>query len=148
MQYLKMAIIGIGIGVVPLMVGCSDPQAVVEVTGVVTLNGKPLELVAVEFWPDNGPRSFGKTDTEGKFTLQLDDRSKSGAVPGTHKVSLKDTLHLQDNYIGEGGDWVDMTKGRKSRIDSKYFDAPRSPVSVQVKSGEPNHFEFAVDARK
>lgn len=54
---------------------------------------------------------------------------------------------MKDDFIDEGGDWVDMSEGKKSRIHTKYYDAPKSPVTVQVKPGEANHFEFAVDAR-
>ena len=129
------------------LAGCSGNKLELEeVTGVVTLNGKPMEFIHVEFWPDVGPRSFGKTDAEGKFTLQLDDRTREGAVPGSHKVSLKDTWPTKDDYINDGGEWVDMSEGKKSRIATKYYDAPRSPLSVTVKSGETNHFEFPIDA--
>ena len=74
------------------VVGCSEPASTATVSGVVTLDGKPLEFIHVEFWPENGQRSFGKTDSEGRFELLTDDRSTKGAVPGTHKVSLRDTL--------------------------------------------------------
>jgi len=127
------------------MAGCGDKLQVAEVTGVVTLNGEPLEFVHVEFWPEVGPRSFGKTDASGKFTLQTDDRTQPGAVPGSHKVSLKDTWHTREDYISDGGDWVDMSAGKKSRISTKYYDAVKSPLSVSVKSGEANNFDFAVD---
>ncbi len=130
------------------LVGCGNGQSVVEVTGTVTLDGKPLELVQVEFWPTNGPRSVGKTNAEGKFTLELDDGSKSGAVPGKHKVALRDTWPSKDDYLSDGGDWVDMSKGKKSRIHSKYYDAPSSPLSADVQPGKANSFEFPVDARK
>ena len=85
-----------------LVTGCGDKLQVAEVTGVVTLNGKPLEFIHIEFWPDVGPRSFGKTDANCKFTLQTDDRSQMGAVPGSHKVSIKDTWPTKDDFISIG----------------------------------------------
>lgn len=127
--------------------GCGDKVQTAEVSGVVTLDGKPLELVQVEFWPDAGQRSFGKTDDQGKFTLQLDDRTANGASPGMNKVTLKDTWPMKDDYISDGGDWVDMSKGKKSRIDSKYYDGTRTPLQVEVKVGQQNVFEFEVDGR-
>ncbi len=130
------------------LVGCGESISLQEVSGVVTLDGKPLELIHVEFWPEAGPRSLGKTDEQGRFTLELDDRSAMGAVAGSHKVSLKDTWPSQDDYIGEGGAWVDMSKGRRSRIHTKYYDAPTSPLTVQVKAGEVNSIDFAVDPKK
>jgi hypothetical protein len=126
--------------------GCGGDKLKVEkVTGVVTMNGKPMEFIHVEFWPDVGPRSFGKTDAEGKFTLQLDDRSREGAVPGRHQVSLKDTWPTKDDYISESGEWVDMSQGKRSRISTRYYDAPKSPLNVNVKTGEANHFELPID---
>ncbi|MCC6508988.1 MAG: hypothetical protein IT423_07765 [Pirellulaceae bacterium] len=128
--------------------GCDEKTKLAEVTGVVTLDGKPLELIQVEFWPTTGPRSIGKTDTEGKFTLEIDDRTQKGAIPGTHKVALRDTWPSKDDYINDGGEWVDKSNGKKSRIHSKYYDAPLSPLSVEVVAGKPNTFDFKVDPRK
>ena len=130
------------------VVGCSEPASTATVSGVVTLDGKPLEFIHVEFWPENGQRSFGKTDSEGRFELLTDDRSAKGAVPGTHKVSLRDTWPTSDDYIGEGGDWVDMSNGRKSRIHSKYYDAIQSPLEVTVEPDQDNFFEFTPEPRK
>ena len=141
----------VGFGICALAVclsGCGESRQLSEVSGIVTLDGKPLELVQVEFWPSNGPRSIGKTDAEGKFFLEVDDRTQKGAVPGKHKVALRDTWPSKDDYISDGGDWVDMSKGKKSRIDSKYYDPPTSPLSVDVESGKVNNFEFKVDARR
>jgi hypothetical protein len=127
--------------------GCGETKpTVAEVTGTVTLDGKPLELVHVEFWPEIGPRAFGKTDEAGNFKLITDDRTQEGCPPGRNKVSLRDTAHMKDDYIGEGGDWVDMSNGRRSRIHSKYIDAPNSPLALNVVLGEKNHFDIAVEA--
>ncbi len=131
------------------LTGCGERMEVANVTGTVTLNGKPLELVQIEFWPTNGPRSLGKTDAEGKFTLKLDGQNpQAGAVPGKHKVALRDTWPSKDDYLNDGGEWVDMSNGRKSRIHSKYYDPPTSPLSVDVEAGKENNFDFEVDPRK
>ena len=128
--------------------GCGPKQPeIVDVTGVVTMNGTPLEHIHVEFWPLAGPRSIGNTDETGTFELKTDDLKRSGCLAGSSRVSLIDTHHMKDDYISEGGDWVDMSAGRKSRIHSKYYDAMKSPLTVEVKLGETNHFEFAVDPR-
>ncbi len=129
-------------------VGCGNKLDVAKVEGVITLDGKPLELIHVEFWPESGPRSFGKTDAEGKFVLQTDDRTQEGAVPGKHRVALRDTWPTKDDYINDGGEWVDMSKGKKSRIHSKYYDPPQTPLTVDVKPGEVNSFTFEVEPRK
>ena len=131
-----------------LSVGCVGPKVqVADVSGTVTMNGKPLELVAVEFWPvaDGGMRSMGKTDKDGKFTLKTDDGLLSGASIGNHKVVLRDTWHMQDDYIDKNsGEMVDMSKGRKGRIPWKYFEVTTSPVSAEVKAGAMNEFSFQI----
>ena len=139
-----MALMGLAC-LISMMIGCGSKVSVTEVTGVVTMNGKPLELIHVEFWSKNGPRSYGKTDTEGKFELKIDDGSaRKGVVVGEQKVSLRDTWPAKDDYLDEGGAWVDKSDGKKSRIDTKYFDAVNSPMTVNVESGKKNFFELKV----
>jgi hypothetical protein len=128
--------------------GCfGSKREAYEVTGTVTLNGQPLEFVQVEFWPEvsGGIRSTGTTDAEGKFTLKTDDGLATGASPGRHKVALRDKWHMQDDYLSEGGDWVDMSKGRKSRIHSKYYNPDSSDITAEVVAGQVNNFEFTPD---
>lgn len=131
-----------------LFPGCAEPRTKVEkVTGLVTLKGKPLELVSVEFWPtnDGGMRAVGKTDNEGKFTLQTDDGLQAGATVGKNVVLIRDTWHMQDDYIDKNsGEMVDMSKGRKGRISWKYFEVTTTPLSAEVKAGEKNAFTFEV----
>jgi hypothetical protein len=130
-----------------MVAGCGSGLDVAEATGVVTMDGKPMDLIHIEFWSTNGPRSYGKTDAEGKFELILDDGSqKKGAVAGDHKVCLRDTWPSKDDYIGDGGEWVDKSDGKRSRIDTKYYDAVASPLTLKVESGKKNFFEIKVDA--
>lgn len=58
-----------------------------EVTGVVTLDGKPLPNAVVTFVPKaGGPSGVGTTDAEGKY--QLLTVEEAGAVVGEHLVSI------------------------------------------------------------
>ena len=111
------------------------------------MDGKPMDMIHIEFWSTNGPRSYAKTDAEGKFELTLDDGSQQkGAVAGDHKVCVRDTWPSKDDYIGDGGEWVDTSDGKRSRIDTKYYDAVYSPLTLKVESGKKNYFEIKVDA--
>lgn len=130
------------------LIGCGDSLKTAEVTGTITLDGKPLELVHVEFWPVEGPRSIGKTDDSGNFTLELDDRSKKGAALGQHKVMLRDTWPMKDDYLSDGGDWVDKSDGKKPRIHSRYYDVSTTPLSFEVKAGQANHMDIKAEPRK
>jgi hypothetical protein len=69
-----------------------------------------------------------------------------GAVPGEHKVCLRDTWPTKDDYLDEGGAWVDMSDGKRSRIDTKYYDAIKSPLTLKVEPGKDNVFDIKVDA--
>src|SRR5437870_3164880 len=80
-------------------VGCGGPH-MIDVQGTVTLNGKPIHNVQVEFLPDpeqgtHGPRSEGVTDQEGRFLLTCDN-GRTGAVPGTHRVLVTDLARWED----------------------------------------------------
>jgi hypothetical protein len=149
MNLNRMRGVAVGVALLFILGGCSQQPQVVEVQGVVRMNGEPLEDIHVEFWPDSGRRSWGTTDKTGTFRLVTDanQNSRAGVFPGMNKVSLRDTAHTKDDYLDDGGDWVDMSNGRKSRIHSKYADALNSPLSVEVKPGQVNKFEFDVEPR-
>jgi hypothetical protein len=79
----------------PLLVGCGSGKTA-PVSGRVTLNGKPLVNASVTFAPvgekgsqEPGPSSAGKTDADGRYTLELiGGQGGSGAVVGKHKVRI------------------------------------------------------------
>jgi hypothetical protein len=73
--------------------GCGGPK-IVEVSGVVTLNGKAYPNAVVSFQPvgsegnpNPGRGSAGVTDENGRFTLTYDG-SESGALVGKHRVRI------------------------------------------------------------
>jgi hypothetical protein len=126
--------------------GCGEKITLTKVTGTVKLKGtdKPLEYVVVEFWPDDGPTSRGKTDASGNFTLRtMDEADAEGAVLGSHKITFKDTWPMKDDVLTESGEWQDNSKGKKSRISTKYADPSKSPETVSVTENQaPLEFEL------
>ncbi len=72
--------------------GCGGPgYPLANVSGTVSMNGKPLADANVTFSPaggQSGPSSSGKTDSEGKFELVTIDLDHPGAVPGQHRVTI------------------------------------------------------------
>lgn len=81
--------------------GCSSEYKVVQVSGRVTLNGKPLEGAWVSFQPvgskdkDPGPGASAKTDKEGRYTLRIEP-GRSGALVGKHQVRIS-TIEYDEN---------------------------------------------------
>ncbi len=73
------------------IIGCGntapDTPETGTVTGVVTLDGKPLPKVTVTFQPDEGKPSFGATDENGKYELTYSADVK-GAKIGNHTVRV------------------------------------------------------------
>ena len=70
--------------------GCSpkDPLPPLgEVTGIVTLDAKPLEGAVVVFVPAKGRISTGMTDASGRYELRFNLEAK-GAIVGPHSVRI------------------------------------------------------------
>ncbi|MEW4455749.1 carboxypeptidase regulatory-like domain-containing protein [Bremerella sp. JC817] len=73
--------------------GCTSsvPSNVAEVTGLVTVDGKPAAEAMVSFSPTGGGRtSFGLTDDKGQYRLIYTNDIR-GAIIGDHMVSISNT---------------------------------------------------------
>lgn len=91
------------LAVIVCLAGCKQhPYDVVAVSGVVTINGKPVKDVRVAFQPTDttklnpGPGSIGVTDAEGRYTLKAVGLKTEGAVVGEHAITFA--------YMWEGTD--------------------------------------------
>jgi hypothetical protein len=77
-------------------VGCSDGHDVVPVSGVVKVDGQPFPGARINTQPiatsmedpNPGPGSFGTTDQNGRYTLELATHPEPGAVVGKHSVTV------------------------------------------------------------
>jgi hypothetical protein len=92
----------VGLLVVPAL-GCG-PEKFAPVSGVVTMDGKPLSGATVSFLPETVKgstempvTSSGKTNDKGEYTLRT-ATGQDGALVGKHKV----TINLQAPEIVEG----------------------------------------------
>jgi hypothetical protein len=92
-----------------LLVGCGRKQLeLAPLSGVVTVQGKPLANVSVVFQPvakpgRSGEAGFGSsaiTDSNGRFQLRTLD-NRSGAVVGRHVVRLA----LQNPQTLDSDEW-------------------------------------------
>ncbi|HUP77797.1 MAG TPA: hypothetical protein VM260_04480 [Pirellula sp.] len=129
--------------------GCGgDKIKMAAVEGNVKLDGKPLDKIMVEFWPQSdGPRSFGETDSAGHFSLKTDDGKLEGASVGSHKVILKDVGVLGDKFLGRAGENVDMSNGKKPRISGKYSSPETTSITKSVEAGKKNEFDLEVTSK-
>ncbi|MBA4192528.1 MAG: hypothetical protein C0467_31560 [Planctomycetaceae bacterium] len=132
-----------GMGLVVAMVsGCATKAPLGRVEGVVTLDGKPLPKVEVQFLPDpsagaSARRSLGYTDDQGRFSLRTDD-GEVGAAVCNHRVCLIDVV-ARTHRRGEM---------KKSRIPPQYGNATQTPLTaISVTEGEQS-IEIKVDRNR
>jgi hypothetical protein len=125
--------------------GGSDAAKIVPVSGVVTLNGKPLAGATVAFSPvakegdvNAGDGSVGKTNADGEYTLTT-SRSAPGAQVGKHRVRIS-VLSQQSGGSDERpprGGWP-----LKDKIPGRYNDDTK--LIFEVTPNGPNNADFAL----
>ncbi len=78
-----------------LTLGCGGNPNVVPVSGIVLLDGEPLVGASVNTQPiasssgdSPGSGSFGRTDAEGRYSLELVDPPMPGAFLGEHRITI------------------------------------------------------------
>lgn len=110
--------------------GSSEPYTLAEVSGTITMDGEPLPNVSVTFQPiaeegkaNVGPGSYGRTDEEGRFTLMTVTDDTSGAVVGSHSVSVTTPA---DNESGDSdvGNVIDPIPARYNAATELTQDVP------------------------
>jgi hypothetical protein len=125
-----------------------------EVEGTITLDGKPLAEVEVQFLPDPeksnpGPTASAYTDPDGRYKLRCEKMRKDGAILGLHRVCVIDItaiappggLALPPGTKGPPGqmDTAMAPRGDKpklSRVPSRYTDPRQTPLrDVEVEPG-------------
>jgi len=86
-----------------LALGCGQTGKLAPVSGVVTLDGKPLANALVSFQPvasqgttTAGFGSYGTTDATGKYALRTSDADAPGAVVGSHRVEINLKVESDD----------------------------------------------------
>jgi len=131
-----------GLALALVVVGCGSPERA-TVEGVVTLDGKPLADVEVQFIPEpeqghGAVSASGYTDERGRY--RIESGGTGGVCVGLNRICVNDARLMMP---GGGTDPNDGTPGAKaaagplrSRIPEVYSDATRTPHrAVSIKSG-------------
>jgi hypothetical protein len=111
--------------------GCGSKEKfpLAPVSGQVTLNGNPLPNVSVTFQPagtdqiDAGSGSFGKTDQDGRFTLELVTTGSPGAVVGSHRVTIA-TPQPEGSEQDDSNQWKDPIPAKYNTATTLTFEVP------------------------
>ena len=135
-----------------IFAGCNDSK-IGTVSGVVLIDGEPVEMASISFFPDVGRASVGRTNDKGEYVLNY-TRGQKGALIGNHKVTIStryvaETNYNQQTYNEEGlvkqsrSDLV-KSKGRKEMIPKKYRDPEETELTAAVKPGS-NQIDFNLE---
>lgn len=131
-----LLVIGLG-----TFVGCSESGPKLgTVSGIVTMEGEPVEGALVEFMPDTGRGSTSpeRTGSDGRFELQYSVERK-GALVGKHQVQI--TTMYWDKDVETGA----ITKV-KEKVPAWYY-GPTSVLEFDVQEGE-NEANFELSKKK
>ena len=119
-----------------LALGCGDGRPDrVQVTGVVTYNGQPVEGARVTFYCPGGRPASGVTDNDGRFSVGTYDLT-DGAVLGTHTATVVKTKPVEGVDLTDPGRMVDHV------LPAPYRNPTDSPLSVTVTTDGENDFRL------
>jgi len=121
------------------IVGCGhkpDLPPIAEVTGSVTLDGRPLPSGVVQFVPDEskgtkGPPGVGYIDNDGSFEIVT--AGVAGALVGHHKIKLH----------AEEGD-----SPPRSLVPRRYNNEKTSGFTAEVKADISNEVLLKLTSRR
>jgi len=135
---------------ISFQMGCSssDRPELGQVTGTVTLSGKPLTGVAVVFQPENGRPARGITNAEGKYELTYISQTK-GTKIGPNRVEIAPSEEGEDSEEVESDDGEPQVAPNRSKsakpVVPKRYNV-QSELKVDVKPGE-NTFDFQLESK-
>jgi hypothetical protein len=128
-------------------VGCgSGKLKTVNVTGIVTLDGQPVEGASVRFNPVDqamGHPAFGKTDVSGRYHLQtILGEVDAGTTPGLYmvtisKVELVGTGRMITTSEGEHEEMIGV-----ERLPEKTANFSTTDIEREVENKRTNVFDF------
>lgn len=113
--------------------GCNNAKYG-EVTGQVTLDGKPLPGIAVRFEDEQGSSTIARTDAAGNYVLQYTVH-QMGAPIGKHKVTIF-TPAPESEGTGE--------RAKVELVPARYHR--NSTLTAEVKRGK-QQIDFALSSR-
>lgn len=131
----------------PTFFGCGKPGLeLIPITGVVTLDGKPVQGAAVVFqFQGSGPPARGVTDQNGQFQLTT-KKANDGVVAGLHTVTVLgylDTPISSSDSPPDSDPEADPNQPRQGIwfVPERYSFPQTSQLTANV-STEIIHFEF------
>jgi len=118
--------------------GCADKSGRQAISGQVILNGVPVDRGSIEFDAAEGelPTRAGAVILDGRYLVAREQ----GLVPGTYRVRIS-----APDVGTSGGAPADPTNRPmpRERVPERYNR--KSEITVEVKAGGANTFDFTID---
>jgi hypothetical protein len=95
----------------------------------------------VVFTPDSGPLAAGRTDAQGRYTLQTLERE--GAAAGSHRVSVTKAESIGPPPAEDGSGPPRVTKWH---VPQRYSSPDSSGLTAEVSTGK-TEFNFELSSR-
>jgi hypothetical protein len=116
-------------------------------SGVVTLDGKPLEGATVQYMSQSHDlAAAGTTDAAGHFQLTTYD-ANDGAVDGPHKVVVKKTAYEEKKTKFDSPQEPSVALMPKELLPPKYANSTTTPIEVTVSTEGPNEATIEVKTK-
>lgn len=141
------------------LTGCSEdtsvapPGSVVPVTGVVTMDGKPLDYCKVTLVPMGGTTSqgygaSGSTDSAGKYEMKslVGNEGVIGAPPGSYKVTFIRMEKPDGTVVSPESQEPPMMSGARMSLPMQYGGTDTTPVDVTI-SSSGGTYDFALKSK-
>jgi hypothetical protein len=131
-----------------LATGCgSNRPAVAPVRGSITIDGRPVTVGRIMFYPKEGRAATAPINPDGTYVLTTFD-AEDGALPGMHKVTVISTELVapppprpDEEYKVDGKMPI-----VKWLVPQRYSDPTTSDLKAEVKS-QANTIDFGLKAR-
>lgn len=124
------------------LAGCgSEGPEIAYVSGRVTMDGKPLAGASVVFIPEDGRPAGARTDENGYYVLNFDERRK-GAIPGKNLVRITTVREAEQDENGKvivpaSPERVPMRYNTNSELFFEVKPKEKNVANFELKSGGP-----------
>lgn len=130
--------------VVLLVAGCGDGLSVAPVSGTIKFEGRPLAGASITTQPignntqNPGPGSFGTTDDQGHYELELVKPARKGAIVGEHRVMISKapdagaTSQPQQSADGTYQYWTDDPRANRQAAAGPAWPAHLTDGSLHL----------------